>query len=136
VDLTVSSGALLTVPQAQADALETISYVDGELIAYRTATLTAAFKYDLTYLRRGNYGVLASTHLTGSKFMRLDAAVAKLTTNPAWVGTMIYIKLLSFNTTGGGLQSLADVAATTYTVQPFLTVVDGEDIIYRMVFGP
>ena len=117
VDLTVSSGSLDTVSNAQADGLATLSWCDGEIVSYATANLIAAYKYNLTYLRRGQYGTINSTHLTGTKFMRLDDAIAKGNLASNWVGTNIYIKLLSFNLVGGGLQNLADVAATTYAVQ-------------------
>jgi hypothetical protein len=120
VDLTISAGALLTVPTVQADALATLSYVDGELLAYANCTLTSAYHYDVTYLRRGAYGTPIGTHLVASNFMRCDGALAKLAVDPAWVGTTLYVKLLSFNKTGGGLQTLAGVAATSYVVQPYI----------------
>jgi hypothetical protein len=118
VDLTVSAGALITVPPAQADALITLCYVDGELLAYKTATLTSAYHYDLTYLRRGQYWSKSAAHSAGTKFMRLDDAVFKAACPESWVGSTIYVKLLSFNKAGGGLQSLADVSPTTFVVQP------------------
>ena len=127
VDLTVSSGALLTVTADQANAFDTLSYVDGELISYETATLTSAYHYDLTtLLRRGLYGTTIGAHLSTTEFMRLDAAVFKSDVNPSWVGTTLYVKLLSFNTTGGGLQSLAAVSPTTYVVTtPMPNIIDG-----------
>lgn len=126
VDLTASRGALSTVPQAQADALITLSYVDGELLAYRTATLTSAYNYNLTYLRRGKEWTNSGAHSAGAKFMRLDSAIFKVDCPANWVGTTLYIKLLSFNSAGAGLQSLADVAAHTYAVQPIgLKVMNG-----------
>ena len=126
VNLTVSLGALLTVPTAQADALDTVSYVDGELLAYANVSLTSAYNYNVTYLRRGSYGSTIGAHLTGTKFMRLDGAVVKININDSWVGSTLYVKLPSFNTTGGGLQALADVAATTFVVAtPTPTIIDG-----------
>src|SRR6185437_8196664 len=50
VDLSESQGQLLSGTTADADNLVTLCFCDGELIAYETATLTAAYKYDLTYL--------------------------------------------------------------------------------------
>jgi hypothetical protein len=49
--------------------------------------------------------------------MRLDTAVAKFGITEAAVGTTVYVKLLSFNKTGGGLQSLDAVSATSYVVK-------------------
>ena len=48
--------------------------------------------------------------------MRLDDAVQHFDVSPALYGTTLYVKLLSFNTVGGGLQSLADVSPTTFTL--------------------
>src|SRR6185437_8167085 len=50
VDLTRSHGQLLSGTQEDADNLVTLCYVDGELISYRTAMLTAAHEYAMTYL--------------------------------------------------------------------------------------
>ena len=61
---------MLSGTQADADNLVTLCYVDGELISYRTATLTAAYQYDLTYLRRGVYGTAINAHSAGSNFAR------------------------------------------------------------------
>src|SRR5205085_9329137 len=56
VDLSESQGQLLSGTQADADDFVTLCYCDGELLSYSTATLTAAHRYDLSYLRRGVYG--------------------------------------------------------------------------------
>jgi hypothetical protein len=70
VDLTESQGQLLSGTTADADAFVTLCYCDGELIAYATATLTAAHHYDLTYLRRGVYGTPVGAHSAGASFAR------------------------------------------------------------------
>ena len=49
--------------------------------------------------------------------MRLDNSVVHFDIDSTWVATTIYIKLLSYNTTGGALQTLADVTPTSYVVQ-------------------
>ena len=98
-------------------------------MAYSTATLTANYSYTMSaYIRRGLYSSFINTHLTNSKFMRLDDAVAKIDVPPAWVGVPIYIKLLSYNSVGGGLQSLADVAATTFTPS-FIGITPADGIV-------
>ena len=56
---------------ADATALNTLCYVDGEYISYETATLTAANKYDLTYLRRGAYNSVIGAHALNAPFARL-----------------------------------------------------------------
>jgi hypothetical protein len=121
VDLSTSNGVLTSAANSSADAGGTLSYVGvagaGELIDYSTANLTSAYHYDLpSYLRRAQDGSVASAHLTGADFMRLDDAVAKFDISEALFGTTIYIKLLSFNKTGGGVQSLASVSAISYVV--------------------
>src|SRR6266850_482660 len=51
-------------------AFVTLCYCDGELIAFKTATLTASHRYDLTYLRRGVYGTPIGAHSAGASFAR------------------------------------------------------------------
>ena len=117
VNLSVSNGVLTSAANEVADSLGTLSYADGELVAYSTANLTGNFAYSMSgYIRRGQAGSNISAHLTGSKFMRLDSAVGKFDVAPAQFGTTIFIKLLSYNTTGAALQSLADVASYSFNV--------------------
>lgn len=122
VDLTTSRGDLVDTTQANADAKETLSYVQtanstvGELVAYSEVTLTAPYVYNLdTYIRRGQGGSSIAAHVVGQTFMRLDEAVARLTIPTSLYGVTLYVKLLSYNTVGGSLQALADVSATTFT---------------------
>src|SRR5204862_408647 len=68
VDLSESQGQLLSGTTADADAFVTLCLCDGELIAYQTATLTAAHQYELTYLRRGVYGTPIGAHSSGTSF--------------------------------------------------------------------
>lgn len=117
VDLTASRGELVDATQADADSHNTLSYCDGELVAYSNVTLTGANAYDLdTYIRRGQAGSTASAHASGSTFMRLNSAIEQFDVTPSLYGTTLYVKLLSFNKTGGGLQALADVSPTTFTL--------------------
>ncbi len=119
VDLSASLGVLTSASTTAADAGDTLSYVDGELVAYSTAVLTSAYNYDLTsYIRRGLRCSFDGSHIVGSKFVRLDSAVGKFGVTLARVGNTIYVKLLSFNIYGGGKQSLDDVTPHTYVVQP------------------
>ena len=130
VNLSTSRGALASVPQAQADALISLCWVDGELLAYETATLTSQYNYNLTYLRRGQEWTSNGAHSAGTKFLRLDSAICKIDSSGmcADVGTVIYFKLLSYNTSGGDLQSLADVSAIAYTLQPIGMLVTNGNI--------
>jgi hypothetical protein len=116
VDLSQSGGQLLSGAQADATSLATLCYVDGEYIAYQNATLTGSSKYDLTYLVRAAYGTTASTHNAGALFARLDNGIFKFSYTQDFIGTTLYIKLVSFNIYGGGQQTLAGVQPYAYTL--------------------
>src|SRR5215813_683097 len=77
VDLTESAGQLVSVSATGAANLVTLCYVGGELIAYQTAMLTAAYQYDLTTLYRGAYGTTIMDHSVGVQFARLDGAIGR-----------------------------------------------------------
>jgi hypothetical protein len=72
VDLSMSDGTLSSGTLEDADSLNTLCFVDGELISYETATLTAKNKYDLNYLRRGAYDTAITSHNANTQFMRID----------------------------------------------------------------
>jgi hypothetical protein len=116
VDLTVSRGELLSGTADDRDSLNTLCYVDGEYIAYQTATLTGAHRYSLTSLRRGAHGSTVKTHTASSKFVRLDGAIFKIPYSEADIGKTLFVKLRSINVFGSGAQELADTAAHAYTL--------------------
>ena len=114
VDLTESAGALTTATQAAAQAGQTLCLVDGELLGFASATLTAAYKYNLAGLSRGMYGTTAAAHSTGAPFARLDGAVARYALPANFIGQTVYLKFQSFNVFGGGLEDLSNCAVYTY----------------------
>src|SRR5579872_192056 len=118
VDLSMSAGALSSGTQADARALNTSCYVGGEIVAYATATLTGANKYDLSYLVRGAYGTetAIAAHAPGTPFARLDANIFALAFDQSRIGATLTLKFQSFNIYQGGLESLADCAPYTYTI--------------------
>lgn len=116
VDLTESLGTLVSVTRADADEAHSLCYVDGELVSYETATLTAANKYNLTYLRRGLYGSPIGAHAIGSQFARMDGSQFELDFTADQIGKTVYVKLPAFNPWLGGLQDLASVTAYPFTV--------------------
>lgn len=116
VDVSESRASLLSGTRADADLLNTRCWVDGEIVAYETATLTGPNAYDLTYLRRGAFGTAVATHALGGRFARLDGSIFTYPFTVDMIGATIHIKALGFNPRGGGLQSLADVAAYAYTI--------------------
>lgn len=119
VDLTQSAGQLLSGTQADADSYVTLCYCDGELVSYETATLTASFKYDLTYLRRGAYGTAIAAHASGAPFARFgpsDPSLFRYSYPASFIGQTAFIKLPGFNIFGQALQDLAGVSAYAYTL--------------------
>ena len=119
VDLTESQGQLLSGTLADADNLVTLCYCDGELLSYQTATLTASYKYNLTYLRRGIYGTPIGSHSAGANFARFgpnDPSLFRYRYPSSFIGQTIHVKLPAFNTFGQALQSLAGLTPTDYTL--------------------
>ena len=99
-----------------------------ELMTYAVATLTSANHYTLqatgsgNFLRRAVYGAPDSgegvDHPAGSRFAFLSPAgtgILKMSMPPQYVGQELLFKVCSFNQFGAALQSLADVAAYSYT---------------------
>jgi hypothetical protein len=116
VDMTMSGVALTSYTQAQADAFlpGTLILVDGEIIAYKTATLTAPDKYDITYLRRGVFGTPIGAHVIGSTFCVLDDAMFEYKFDVADIGQTRWFKFASFNDVGAQQQDLAALTAIAY----------------------
>lgn len=114
----VESGGALNgaASQADAQALNTLCYVDGEFICYGQDNLTGPNAYNLSYLVRACYGSTSAQHAVGSKFCRMDANVFSYEANQFYVGQTIYFKFLSYNLWGGGLQTLDEVPAYNYTI--------------------
>ena len=115
VNMAKSGGVLASATAIDAQLTGTLSIVDGELLSYQTATLTAADNYSLTTMYRGLYGTVAAPHSAGAPFARLDSAVFEYDLPPQYVGQTLYIKLQSFNVFGGGVQELSSCTAYTYT---------------------
>ena len=119
IDLTESQGQLLSGTQADADSSVTLCICDNELVSYETATLTAAYKYSLTYLRRGVYATAIAAHAAGARFARFgpnDPSLFRYTYPASFVGQTIYLKLPGFNIFGQALQELSAVSADSYTL--------------------
>jgi len=120
VSLVVSDGELISGSQADALGLNSICYVDGEILAFQTATLTGPNAYGLTYLVRGAYDTddaMETSHPSGSAFTRLDQGILKVPFDQSRIGATLDLKFQPFNIWGGGMQSLADIPAFTYVIQ-------------------
>jgi hypothetical protein len=117
IDLSISRSFVKGASQADLAKLETLSYLGGELIAYRQATLNAGNRYTLSNLRRGLFSTQAKAHPIGAQFMRLDDAVAKIDLERWNIGETIYFKLPSFNSHGAMLQDISKLHAVQYVIQ-------------------
>ncbi len=148
VDLSESRGALFSVSATDAQNLVTLSWVDGELLSYQTAALTASHTYDLTVLYRGAYDTPIASHPTGTQFVRLDSAVGHFPYPSNLIGQTVHFKFVSLNIVGGGIQDLGSVPDYTYTItgagKTTSTVVTGtfvngkpgaSEVIQRYVFA-
>ncbi|MBF0186157.1 MAG: phage tail protein, partial [Magnetococcales bacterium] len=117
IDLSESGGSLTSGTIADADNRATLAWVDGEFIAYSTATMTGSHQYTLdSYLRRGLYGTPIKVHPGQCRFVRCDGTIFRYAYDPALVGKTVYMKFPAFNQFGGGSQSLADAAEYTVVV--------------------
>ena len=115
VDLTESSGALISTTAANAAGGATCAYIGGEYISFTTATLTGLNTYDLTGLYRGQFGVSPMTIPSGSSFVLLTGNLFEYTLPLADVGDTLYLKFQSFNIMGGGIQDLAACSVYVYS---------------------
>lgn len=118
IDMTESGGTFQnSATDADAVAFNSLCFVDGEFLAFGNDALTAANKYNLTYLNRGAYGSPISAHAIGSNFVRVDQSVTRYDVDQTRIGTTVYFKFLSFNQWGGGQQTLDEVPAYSYVIQ-------------------
>lgn len=117
IDTTESGITMSTaVTTAMADAFQTSSLINNEVLAYGNVALVSGNQFALTYLRRGIYGTVPASHLAGDQFTLLSPTTAFIFTLPqSYVGVTIYVKLCSFNQFGNEAQDISTVTAYTYT---------------------
>lgn len=125
VDLGDSLGEMVSATAAEMDAGATLSIINGELVAFQNATLTAAYEYDLAPLRRALYGTTAAAHAIGDAFVRLDDAVFKFSYKSLNVGNTIHVKLPSFNLYGRALEDISTCPDYTISLAPLPTLATG-----------
>jgi len=80
-----------------------------------TYTYGNSYHYALTELERGMYGTAISAHSSGASFARCDSAIFEYDLPDDYVGVPIYIKLVSFNIFGLGLEDISSVSPFNYT---------------------
>lgn len=116
VDLSQSEGQLLSGTASDAQNLVTLCWVDGELIAYQTATLTGAYRYTLgTTIVRGAYGTPITAHAAAASFARINGSLFQYAFPGNLIPQTFCLKLPAFNIFGQALQDLADVSSVAYT---------------------
>ena len=116
VAVTMANASMQLSGGSQADVDDVralLIYVDGEIMAFRDATLTGTGAYTLTYLRRGLYGSTPSAHTSGTAFARIDESLAAIPYDPGLAGKTMYIKFASFNIYGRGEQELSAISPYT-----------------------
>lgn len=117
VDMAESATQLISGTQADALAGNTLAYVNGEYLAFQTATLTSGTAYSLSYLVRGMFGSSPVGAPSGSQFVRLSPGTYfRYPITADRIGSPLWFKVLPFNAYGGGQPALSAVAAYGYTV--------------------
>lgn len=116
VDLAISGQPLASVTDQQATDLLQPAMVGSEMVSFATATLTGTDLYNITRVQRGIYGTAPSSHAAGQNFVLMDDAVFRLPVPLSRLGTTLYVKLVSVNQYGAGLQDIATLTASTHTV--------------------
>jgi len=117
IDTSISGGIVDTSSAGDADLGVTLAYVDGELVGYSNVVLTAPDLYNLdTYLRRGMFDTVISTHAVGSQFGLISGQVFSHTYPSIMIGTTVYFKFTSFNSVGGNLEDISTVPSYVYTL--------------------
>lgn len=115
IDMRASGGTLTTLTENDYNASAYPLVVGGEVIQYRTATLTALNTYDLTTLRRGLYGTAITSHgeytycCTAADMLRVPLPQAR------W-GQTVYVKFQAFNLAHSAYQDLSTLPYTTFTI--------------------
>lgn len=117
LNVEISAGQMTSGTEQDSRDLLTLCYVDGEFLAYETAELKGVGRYTLGNLTRGAYGSNIDRHNAGSQFVRIDEAMFKYAVPANWVGRTVWVKLVSFNVFGSGVQELAEVPAYSYTIK-------------------
>lgn len=117
LNVEISAGQMTGGTEQDSRDLLTLCYVDGEFLAYETAELKGVGRYTLGNLTRGAYGSTIDQHNAGGQFVRIDEAMFKYAVPANWVGRTVWVKLVSFNVFGSGVQELSEVPAYSYTIK-------------------
>lgn len=118
VTMSPSGAELVGTTQAVADQFGTLCAIispDGttcEFISYENADMTAAGRYNLSYLRRGVDSTTPAAFPAGSTFVYIgNETLFQWQYKANNVGQPIYVKLPAFNLTGQAVQPLSQCKA-------------------------
>lgn len=112
-------GTMLSGTEQDAQRGNTLLWLDAECMSYQTATLLPNGHYRLDGLIRGQYNTTAAAHSSGGTVIRCDETLLRAPFAKEDVGKKLYLKFCSYNIFGAAEQSLADVQAYEYTLQPY-----------------
>ena len=113
------NGTMLSGSAQDAQRANTLLWIGGECLSYQTATLLGNGNYKLDGLIRGQYNTTPAAHGSGSIVVRCDEALLRAPFAKEDIGKKVWLKFCSLNIFGAGEQSLADVQASEYTLQPY-----------------
>ena len=117
VNLAESGSQLTSATHNDTLAFASLCYLNGEFLAYETATPTGANSYNLSSINRAGYGTTPQSSPAGTTFVRIDKGVFRIPFTQDRIGQTLFIKLVNFNHWGGGPQTLSSVSPYTYTIQ-------------------
>lgn len=113
------NGTVLSGSAQDAQRANTLLWIDGECLSYQTATLLGNGHYRLDGLVRGQYNTTPAVHGAGAVVVRCDETLLHAPFSKEDIGKKLWFKFCSYNIFGAGDQSLADVQAYEYTLQPY-----------------
>lgn len=113
------NGTFLSGSQQDAERGNTLCWIDGECLSYQGATLLDNGHWRLDGCIRGQHTTTAAAHDAGAQFARLDASLLRIPFLSEDVGKKVYLKFVSFNVFGAGVQDLAAVKAYEYTIKKY-----------------
>ena len=113
------NGTMLSGSAQDAQRANTLLWIGGECLSYQTATLLGNGNYRLDGLIRGQYNTTPAAHAANHMLVRCDGALLHAPFAKEDIGKHLWFKFCSVNMFGAGEQSLADVQAYEYTLQPY-----------------
>lgn len=115
IDVSESTATIDGFTQTAFDLYDSLCRVGNELIAFRDASLTGTYHYDLRVFHRSLYGTSAGA-ATDNRFLLCDDRLLKLWFKENLAGTTIYLKFQCFNYFGNGYQKLSDLTAYEFII--------------------